>query len=85
VRKAVKWNSPLYGAPAEEGTWFMGLHVFDRYIKVSFFSGADLDPPPPVGSKQPKVRYWHIEGEAFDEARARRWIEQAAALPGERM
>jgi hypothetical protein len=85
VRKAVKWNSPLYGAADADGTWFLGLHVFDRYIKVSVFNGAALDPPPPIGSKHPKVRYWHVEGEDFDEAQARRWIEQAAALPGERM
>jgi hypothetical protein len=85
VRKAVKWNSPLYGSPAEAGTWFMGLHVFDRYVKVSFFHGAALDPPPPVGSKQPRVRYWHLTEAPWDEAQARRWIEAAAALPGERM
>ncbi len=86
VRKAVKWNSPLYGAPeGPENHWFMGLHVFDRYIKVGFFNGAELDPPPPVSSKQPRVRYWHIEAEDFDEAQAADWIRQAAALPGEKM
>src|SRR5262245_31618057 len=35
VRKGVKYNSPLYGL--EEGTWFLGIHVFTRYIKVAFF------------------------------------------------
>jgi hypothetical protein len=84
VRKAVKWNSPLYGV--EEKTWFLGVHVFAKYIKVAFFRGAALDPPPPVGSKQKDVRYFHIhEGEAFDEAQFIDWVKQAGQLPGERM
>ena len=85
VRKAVKWNSPMYGAPGET-TWFLGVHVFARYLKLAFFRGADLDPLPPVGSKQKHVRYLHIEeGEPLDEARVADWIRQAAGLPGEKM
>ncbi len=84
VRKAVKWNSPLYGM--EEKHWFLGVHVFAKYIKLAFFKGAQLDPLPPVTSKQPDVRYFHIhEGDALDEAQLTDWIRQAAALPGERM
>lgn len=84
VRKAVKWNSPLYGG--EEGTWFLGVHVYERYLKVSFFRGAGLDPPPPVASKQKHVRYFHIhEDETPDEARFADWVRQASRLPGERM
>ena len=84
VRKAVKWNSPLYGI--EEGTWFMGVHAFDRYLKVSFFNGAALKPLPPETSKQKTVRYFHIrEDEPIDEAQMADWIRQAAALPGEKM
>src|SRR5690606_9898416 len=48
VRKAVKWNSPLYGAADEDLGWFLSFHCFDRYVKVSFFKGASLRPPPPV-------------------------------------
>src|SRR5690606_16315570 len=51
VRKAVKWNSPLYGV--EGRGFFLGLHCFTRYVKVAFFRGAELDPPPPVASKDP--------------------------------
>lgn len=84
VNKAVKWNSPLYGV--EEQRWFLGLHVFARYLKISFFNGAELAPQPPVASKQARVRYLHIhEGEAVDEAQLADWIRQAAALPGEKM
>ena len=45
VRKAVKWNSPFYGAPDQIG-WFLSFHVFTRYVKVTFFRGTALDPGP---------------------------------------
>jgi hypothetical protein len=35
VRKAVKWNSPLYGG----GSGFLGVHCFTKYVKVAFFRG----------------------------------------------
>jgi len=83
VAKAVKWNSPLYGV--EQGRWFLSLHCFTRYIKVSFFDGAQLDPPPPGKSKQAKVRYYDIHEDRFDEDQFTDWVMQAAGLPGERM
>ena len=84
VRKAVKWNSPLYGV--EPGHWFLGLHVFTHYIKVAFFRGAALKPLPPGPSKQPLVRYLDIrENVPLDEAQFIDWVEQASRLPGEKM
>ncbi|HYD26794.1 DUF1801 domain-containing protein [Brevundimonas sp.] len=84
VKKAVKWNTPLYAV--EDGAWFMSFHAFDRYLKVAFFRGAALDPLPPVGSKQKDVRYLHIhEDDTMDEPRLTDWIRQASRLPGERM
>ncbi|WP_122466993.1 DUF1801 domain-containing protein [Brevundimonas lutea] len=84
VARAVKWNSPLYGMG--DGTWFLSLHGFDRYVKVAFFCGAELNPPPPVASKQARVRYLHIhEDEAVDEAQVTDWILQASRLPGQKM
>lgn len=84
VRKAVKWNSPLYGAD-DEG-WFLSLHGFTRYVKVAFFRGTSLDPQPPVGSKTPETRYLHLhEGETIHEAQFVDWVRQASRLPGERM
>jgi hypothetical protein len=84
VQKAVKWNSPLYGMGNQ--TWFLGLHCFTRYVKVSFFKGAALDPLPPGPSKQKEVRYLDIhENDALDEAEFSDWVRQASRIPGERM
>jgi len=85
VRKAVKWNSPFYGAPGKEG-WFLSVHAFDRYLKVTFLRGASLDPVPPEPSKHAEVRYFHIhEDDEVDETAFADWIKQAARLPGEVM
>ncbi|MDO5647066.1 DUF1801 domain-containing protein [Paracoccus sp. (in: a-proteobacteria)] len=84
VARAVRWNSPFYGVTP--GAWFLSFHCFTRYIKVAFFHGASLIPPPPVGSKQPDVRYLHIaEHEPVNAAQFRDWVAQAAKLPGQRM
>lgn len=84
VRKAVKWNTPLYGV--EEGRWFLAMHCFDRYLKITFFRGAELDPPPAQTSKLASVRYHHIhEHDPFDEDLLADWIAQASRLPGEAM
>ncbi|POH26970.1 MULTISPECIES: DUF1801 domain-containing protein [Sinorhizobium] len=84
VRKAVKWNSPLYGM--EEQSWFLGIHCFTKYIKVAFFRGTSLHPVPPGESKQKEVRYLNIhEDEELDEAQFAAWVKQASQLPGERM
>lgn len=84
VRKAVKYNSPLYGVG--EGSWFLSFHCFDRYVKVAFFRGAALSPPPPVPSKQKDVRYLHVhEVDALDERQFTAWVKAASRLPGERL
>ncbi|NMJ39979.1 DUF1801 domain-containing protein [Roseomonas sp. JC162] len=81
LQKAVKWNSPLYGVEGQG--FFLGVHCFAKYIKLAFFRGADLDPMPPVASKDPNTRYFHIhEEDGFDEARLAGWIRQAARQPG---
>ena len=81
VRKAVKWNSPLYGM--EGMGWFLGVHAFDTYLKLNFFHGQQFDPLPPVGSKDPHARYLHIGDDgALDEAQLADWLRQAAAVPG---
>ena len=81
VQKAVKWNSPIYGI-AGKG-WFLGMHVYTRYVKLAFFRGASLDPLPPGTSKSPEVRYLDIhEHDELDEAQLTKWLKQAAKLPG---
>ena len=49
VRKAVKWNSPLYGVEGEG--WFLGVHCFPKYVKVAFFRGTSLRPVPPASPR----------------------------------
>ncbi|MEX0781758.1 MAG: DUF1801 domain-containing protein [Dehalococcoidia bacterium] len=81
VRKAVKWNSPFYGVEGEG--WFLSYHCLTKYIKVAFFRGTSLRPPPPVESKDPNTRYVHIhEDGQFDEEQMASWIRQAASIPG---
>lgn len=84
VAKAVKWNSPLYGVEGEG--WFLSLHGYTRYVKVAFFRGALLDPPPPGASKSGDTRYLDIRDDMeLDEAQFTAWVRQAAGLPGERL
>lgn len=81
VRKAVKWNSPLYGIEGQG--WFLSFHVFTHYVKVTFFRGTSLRPVPPGPSKDKETRYLDIrEGDDLEEARLANWVKQAAALPG---
>ncbi|WP_341914749.1 DUF1801 domain-containing protein [Polaromonas sp. YR568] len=85
VRKAVKWNSPFYGAPGQEG-WFLSFHCFTNYVKVTFFRGQLLSPVPPGASKSQDTRYLDIREDAqLDEAQLVSWIQQASKLPGEKM
>jgi hypothetical protein len=84
VRKAVKWNSPLYGVEGQG--WFLGIHCFTNYVKVAFFRGTSLRPIPPGESKSKDTRYLDIaEDDQLDEAQLAAWVKQASQLPGERM
>ena len=81
VRKAVKWNSPFYGATGQG--WFLSFHCYTRYVKLAFFNGAELEPMPPGASKSAEVRYLDIHADdAIDDAQLSSWFIQAAALPG---
>ncbi|CCJ07806.1 Conserved hypothetical protein [Methylocystis sp. SC2] len=84
MKKAVKWNSPFYGV--EDNVWSLSFHCFTKYVRVAFFRGADLTPPPPGASTQKHVRYLDIhEGDAIDEAQFADWVRQASRLPGEKI
>jgi hypothetical protein len=81
VRKAVRWNSPFFGV-AGQG-WFLSFHCFTKYIKVTFLRGTSLRPVPPVASRDPNTRYFHIhERDQLDERLVSSWIRQASELPG---
>lgn len=87
VRKAVKWNTPLYGVDEGLGDyWFLAFNCTTKYVKVAFFRGTAMQPVPPVESKQAEVRYFHIhEDDAIDAARLTDWIKQASQLPGHKL
>jgi hypothetical protein len=81
VKKAVRWNSPFYGVEGQG--WFLSFHVYTHYVKVTFFSGASLDPLPPGGTERSKEARWvDIREGALDEKQMLRWVKQAAAIPG---
>jgi hypothetical protein len=85
VRKAVKYNSPLYGDGGRDD-WFLGIHCFTGYVKVAFFRGAALEPLPPGESKQKHVRYLDIhEDDRLDKRRLSKWAKQASGLPGKKL
>jgi hypothetical protein len=79
VRKAVKWNSPMYGIEGQG--LFLGFHTFTHYVKVTFFRGTSLRPVPPGGTGK-DARWIDIHEDDLDEAQLATWVKQAAALPG---
>ena len=79
ARKAVKWNSPLYGVGGQG--WFLGFHVFTHYVKVTFFRGTSLRPIPPGGTGK-DARWIDIREDDLDTDQIAMWIRQAAAIPG---
>jgi len=79
VRKAVKWNSPFYGIEGQG--WIVSFHTFTKYVKVSFFNGASLRPPPP-GGKTDDTRWIDVHEDDLDEAQLTAWLKQAAKKTG---
>lgn len=79
--KAVKWNSPMYGVRGLG--WFLSMHCTKKYVKVAFFNGAALQPPPPVDSKNENVRYLHVhEADEIDQAQFAAWVQAASQREG---
>ena len=81
VRKAVKWNSPLYGV-ADQG-WFLSFHVFHPVHKDHLLPRRRARPAPAgrlEGPQHPQLphRGRHRVGRKADAD----WIRQAAAIPG---
>jgi hypothetical protein len=77
---AVKWKKAYYGLP--ELGWIIEMVAYDVSVNVVFFSGAEFDPPPPLGTTD-RSRY--VKVTALEEAQApmmRTWIEQAGRVRG---
>jgi hypothetical protein len=82
VRKAVRWNSPFYGIEGQG--WFLSFHCFAKYLKVTFLRGTRLSPLPPVESRDPNTRYFHVhEDTDLEDEQLARWIRQASEIPGD--
>lgn len=78
---AVKWNTPMYGTGG--AGFFVGVHAFTKFLRLTFFDGTSLEPMPPGTSKTPKTRYLDLyEAEPLDTAQLTKWIKQASKLPG---
>ena len=81
VQKAVKWNSPFYGIEGQG--WFVTFHVLTWYVKLTFFKGTSLNPMPPgFTPKSGEARWLEIPEGDLDEAQLKKWMKQAAKLPG---
>ena len=77
---AVKWRRAFYGLP--ELGWIIELAAYDVSMNVVFHGGADFADPPPLGEGRSRyVKLTSVE-DAEDPA-VRRWIEQAATVPGQ--
>ena len=77
---AVNWKKAYYGLP--ENGWLIEMVAYDVSVNLVFFAGAELDPPPPLGSTG-RTRYVKLRSvDEPDQPQLRRWVEQAARLPG---
>jgi hypothetical protein len=80
LRYAIKWKRAYYGLP--DLGWIIEMVAYDVSVNVVFLGGADLDPPPPLGTTD-RTRY--IKVKTLEEAHGpdmHRWIEQAGRVPG---
>lgn len=77
---AVKWKKAYYGLP--ELGWIIEMVAYDVSVNVVFFGGADLDPPPPLGTTD-RTRYVKVKTlEEAQGAEMHKWIEDAGRVPG---
>ncbi|HEX7123647.1 MAG TPA: DUF1801 domain-containing protein [Gemmatimonadaceae bacterium] len=79
LQYAVKWKKAYYGTP--QLGWVIELAAYDVSANVVFLSGADFDPPPPLGSG--RSRYIKVKSvEEVEAPEVRGWIQQAGRTPG---
>jgi hypothetical protein len=80
LQYAVKWKKAYYGSP--ELGWIIEMVAYDVSANVVFFGGADLNPPPPLGTTD-RSRY--VKVKTLEEAQGSEmhtWVEQAGRVPG---
>jgi hypothetical protein len=80
LQYAVKWMKGYYGLP--ELGWIIEMVAYDVSVNVVFFGGAELDPPPPLGTTD-RSRYAKVK--TLEEAQGpemHKWVEQAGRVPG---
>ena len=82
--RAIKYNQPLYGTG--DDVWFVSFRCFTKYVRLTFFAGVQLDPPPPGSGADPNARWIDIyETDELDERQVATWLQHAVELPGERL
>lgn len=80
LRYAVKWKRAYYGV-SDHG-WIIEIAPYDVSVNVVFLGGADLAPPPPLGTIG-RTRYVKVTTlEEVQRPELSMWIEQAGRTPG---
>jgi hypothetical protein len=80
LQYAIKWKKAYYGVP--QLGWIIEMAAYAVSVNVSFFGGADFDPPPPLGTTD-RSRYVKLTTlEEAQGAEMHKWIEQAGRVPG---
>jgi hypothetical protein len=80
LQYAIKWKRAYYGLPRLG--WVIEMVAYDVSVNVVFFGGAEFEPPPPLGTTG---RNRYVKVKTLEEAQGpemRRWIEEAAHVPG---
>ena len=81
VHKAVKWHGIWYGMPGKG--WLLAIGSFKAHLKLVFFDGTSLKPPPPGPLATKPQRALDLrEPDRLDEAQLASWMKQASRLPG---
>lgn len=55
--------------------------TYTRAVKVTFFKGTSLNPPP-EGGKSKEARWIDVHEDDLDEKQLTKWIKQASKIPG---
>jgi hypothetical protein len=80
LQYAIKWKKAYYGLPRLG--WIIEMVAYDVSVNLVFFSGAEFDPPPPLGTTG-RTRYVKVKTlEDAQRPEMHKWIEQAGRVAG---